>query len=498
MPAFESRKHSATEVDVAAVVVFAAKGTDGIELGADAAALGKSLRVDLAAELEALRFEGKAGQVARIPTRGRAKAPLALVVGLGEDPDVHALRRASAAAARAASKDSDLAIVVPGDLVEAPVPGRAEAVVEGAGLGAYAFTTYRSKAADAPSLGTVALLGGQGCKHADVKAGLERGEITLRATVLTRDLVNEPPAGKRPPALAKRVEEIAKNARLKVKVHDEKALLDGGFGGIAGVGQGSSEPPRLVEVSYNPPRAKTHVMLVGKGITFDTGGVSLKPSSGMTTMKMDMAGAATVLAAVTAVAELGVKVKVTALLALAENMVSGDAIRVSDVLTHRNGKTVEVLNTDAEGRLVLADALAYAAESEPDAIVDVATLTGAQVIALGNKVAAVMGSDEDVLVGLEAAAEATGEAIWRLPLPDEYRDHLDSSVADLKNIGKGREAGTVIAGMFLREFTADVPWAHIDIAGPAWDDSGDGMLQGKGATGMGVRLLTRYVEDLAG
>jgi leucyl aminopeptidase len=498
MPTFETRKHAATDVDTAVVTVFVKKGGGGPEPGVDAESLANSIEIDLVEEAAVLGFKGDVGQVARIPTRGRAKAPLALVVGLGERPDLDTLRRAAGATARAAGKNEDLAVVVPFDLVEGTAAERAQAVVEGVGLGAYAFTTYRTKTPDAPSLGTVVLLAGEGGKHRDLQPGIETGEVLTRATVLVRDLVNEPPGNKRPPALAKRAEEVARAAKLKVKIHDEKDLAAGGFGGILGVGQGSSEPPRLVEITHAPARAKHHVVLVGKGITFDTGGVSLKPSTAMATMKMDMAGAATVLAVISAVAQLGVRVKVTALLALAENMVSGDAIRVSDVLTHRGGKTVEVLNTDAEGRLVMADALAYGAESEPDVMIDIATLTGAQVVALGSKVTGVMGTDDDVVAGLQAASDATGEAIWRLPLPDVYREHLDSTVADLKNIGKAREAGTVIAGMFLKEFTAGRPWAHLDIAGPAWDDTGDGMLQQKGGTGVCVRLLTRYLQDLAG
>ncbi|MGM0819481.1 MAG: leucyl aminopeptidase [Actinomycetota bacterium] len=499
MPTFAFRKHSPDEVDTAVVAVFAAKGDDAPALGADAAALGKALKVDLGEELAALRFTGEANQTARIPTRGKAKAPLALVVGLGSDPDVHALRAASGAAAKAAAKDADLAITVPGDLL-AGEPGAAErtaAVVEGATLGAYAYTAFKSKAPDAPSLGEVALLAGAGLKGTEVKDAIAPAETIAQAVCLTRDLVNTPPQDKRPPALAERLAERAKEAGLKVKVHDEDDLAKRGFGGILGVGQGSSAPPRLVELTYSKGRPEHHLVLVGKGITFDTGGVSLKPSSGMATMKMDMAGAATTFAAAVAIAELGLKLKVTTLLPLAENMPSGTAQRVSDVLTQYGGKTVEVMNTDAEGRLVLADALAYAAEQEPDAMIDVATLTGAQIVALGSKIAGLMGSDDDLLTALEGAAEQTGELVWRLPLPKEYREHLDSEVADLKNIGKGREAGTLAAGLFLKEFTAEVPWAHFDIAGPAFEENGNGPLQGKGGTGMGVRTLVAYACDLA-
>ena len=499
MPQFAFRKQSPTAADVAVVAVFAAKSDDGPVLGADAAALDKPLKISLSDELTHLGFKGDAGQTARIPTRGRATAPTLLVVGLGEDPDVHALRKAGAAVARAAAKGPDVAVVIPGDLLtgEADAVKRAEAVVEGATLGAYTYTAHKTKTPEERNLGEVVLLAGAGADANAVKGAIKRPETIARAVCLARDLVNEPPAFKRPPALADRVASLAKASGLKAKIHDEKALEQGGFGGIVGVGQGSSAPPRLVELTYAPARAKTHVVLAGKGITFDTGGVSLKPTSGMTTMKMDMAGAATVFAAAIAVAELGIKVKVTVLLALAENMPSGTAIRVSDVLTHRNGTTSEVMNTDAEGRLVLADALAYGAESSPDALIDVATLTGAQIVALGSRVAALMGSDDDLLAAIEHAAGAVGESVWRLPLPKEYREHLDSEVADLKNTGKGREAGTIAGGLFLKEFTGDRPWAHLDIAGPAFDESGNGPLQGKGATGMGVRTLVEYIDGLA-
>ncbi|QBI21209.1 leucyl aminopeptidase [Egibacter rhizosphaerae] len=499
MPTFAFRKQAPEAAVVATVVVFAVKGEDQPELGTDAQALGRALDVNLDSELEALHYDAKLGAVARIPTRGKAKAPLALVVGLGSTPDAGALRKACGAAARAASKDEDLAVVVPGDLLSDDVgaAARAQAVTEGFALGSYAFTTYRTKAPEAPGLGEVVVLAGEGLKPAEIKNGISAGEVTSEAVCLTRDLVNEPPAGKRPPAFAEHARQLAKDAGCKVTIHDEKALIAGGFGGILGVGQGSDEPPRLVEVSHAPRGANRHVVLVGKGITFDTGGVSLKPTSGMATMKMDMAGAATALATVIAAARLGLKVKITALLPLAENMVSGDAYRVSDVLTHRGGKTVEVMNTDAEGRLVMADALAYGAESEPHAMVDIATLTGAQLVALGGKIAGLMGSDDELLAALEQAADQVDEGLWRLPLPEQYREHLDSDVADLKNTGKGREAGTIVAGLFLKEFTAGRSWAHLDIAGPAYDEKGDGKLEGKGGTGMGVRTLLRWLETQA-
>jgi len=356
-------------------------------------------------------------------------------------------------------------------------------------LGAYAFTTYRSKPTDVPSISSVTVLGGDGLDAGELRSGMDRGAVIVRAVCLTRDLINTPPADKRPPVLADRVKALASDAGLAVKVHDEQALADGGFGGILGVGQGSSAPPRLVELSYDPDGATGHVILVGKGITFDSGGLSLKPSNSMSTMKSDMSGAAAVIGAMSVLGDLGVRVKVTGLLALAENMPSGTAIRVSDVLTHRGGKTVEVMNTDAEGRLVLGDALAYAAESEPDAIIDLATLTGAQVVALGNRISALMGNNDDLVAEVKSSADRAGEQVWHLPLPEEYADHLRSEVADFKNIGKPMQAGTLIGGLYLSKFVGDVPWVHLDIAGPSFSEEGDGWYTPKGGTGAGVRTV---------
>jgi len=501
LPELSFAQETPTEVAADVLAVFATGEEGSAKPGRDAAAVGAALQIDLAGELSGIGYEGGLGKVARIPTRGTATAPLLLVVGLGKAEDVtcETLRRAAGAAARNATKDATLAIVVPGDLpAQCDGDARAEAVAEGAGLGSYAYTTYRSKATDVPSLRELKLLAGEGLSADDVTAGIQRGEILVRATCLARDLVNTPPLDKRPPALADRVATLAGEVGLSVKIHDDAALLEGGFGGILGVGQGSSEPPRLVELTYEPSEAagspNGHVVLVGKGITFDSGGLSLKPSTSMNTMKSDMSGAAAVIGAMSALGELGITVKVTGLLALAENMPSGEAIRVSDVLTHRGGKTVEVMNTDAEGRLVLADALAYGAESTPDAMIDIATLTGAQIVSLGYKIAGLMGNDEALIDQVRAAAEAAGEQVWHLPLPEEYADHLRSEVADYKNIGKPMQAGTLIGGLYLRNFVGDTPWAHLDIAGPAFSEEGDGWYTAKGATGMGVRTLVRLLQ----
>lgn len=483
-----------------ALAVFAVKGDDGPRPLTDAVAAGGEADLDLGATLRDLRYRGDLGETARVPVRGRLGVDLLLVIGLGNGGQVtlDALRKAAGASARAAQRDATLAVAVPADAAtDAGDAARAQAVAEGASLGAYAFTPYRTKQDDLPLLAAVEVLAGDGTDAKDVQAGVDTGTVTARATALCRDLVNEPPQAKRPPQLAERIASVAKDAGLKVDVRDEKALEKEGFGGIIGVGQGSQEPPRLVELTHDPARSVGHVTLVGKGITFDSGGLSLKSSTGMAWMKCDMAGAASVAAAMTAIATLNPRIKVTGLLPLAENLPSATAYRPSDVLTHYGGTTVEVLNTDAEGRLVLADALAYAAESEPAAIVDVATLTGAQITALGKKVSALMSVDDGLAGELTTAGEAAGEPVWRLPLPGEYREQLKSTVADLKNIGKAGEAGSIIAALFLKEFTGGRRWAHFDIAGPAWTDDGDSFYTAKGGTGVPVRTLVRWVLDRA-
>jgi leucyl aminopeptidase len=290
---------------------------------------------------------------------------------------------------------------------------------------------------------------------------------------------------------------LAKKSSVEVRVFDEKEMAARGFGGVLAVGQGSSRPPRFLQLTYAPARARTHVVLVGKGITFDSGGLSLKPNEGMAAMKTDMAAGAAVLATLLALPSLGLRLRVTGLVPVAENLPSGNAMRPGDVIRHYGGRTVEVLNTDAEGRLVLADALAYAdAELEPDYLIDLATLTGAIGIALGKKTAGLFSTDDGLAKSLLDAAESAGERLWRMPLVEEYRADLDSDVADLRNIGGPNSGGAIVAGLFLREFVGDRRWAHLDIASAARSDSEDEETT-KGATGFGVRTLLTWLEGLA-
>jgi leucyl aminopeptidase len=311
-----------------------------------------------------------------------------------------------------------------------------------------------------------------------------------------RDLVNTPAIDLSPAQLAKEAQAMAKEVGLAVKVWNEAELKRGGFGGIVGVGQGSVNPPRLIELRYDGAGRQAPIALTGKGIAFDSGGLSIKDSTGMEHMKIDMGGAASILGAMRAIALLKPRVNVIAAIPSSENMPSGSAIRPGDVLRHRNGKTSEVLNTDAEGRLVLADALAYLAEQNPRAIIDTATLTGACMVALGEEMWGAMGTDRQLVRDLVTAGEAVGEPGWELPLYEPYRRLIDSDVADVKNIGK-RWGGAITAGLFLREFVGDVPWAHVDIAGPAFAERA-GDLWPKGATGVPVRTLVRYVLSQAG
>lgn len=487
-------------IDARVIACLVASVDDGPHVGRDAARLAELADVDLTRVLDALHSTAKAGDVTRVPLKLGERTVLALFVGAGphDTADADALRRAAAVAARTATKDATLAIVVPGDIaVDVDAERRARVMTEGAGLGAYAYTEYRTKSHDTPSLERITLVPGAHVDADAVARGVEAGRSVADGVNTARDLVNTPPMAKRPPELAERLASLARAGGLTVRIHDDHDLRDGGFGGLIGVGRGSSARPRLVELHY-PGQGDDapHVVLAGKGITFDSGGLSLKPSASMLTMKSDLGGAAAIVGAMLAAAAMGVRPRVTGLLALAENMPGADATRVSDVLTHRNGMTVEVINTDAEGRLVLADALSYGQELEPTVMIDLATLTGGQIVALGGRVAAVLGTDDDLVDAVLTAGAAAGEQLWKLPLHGEYREHLRSEVADLKNVGRPREAHTIVAALFLKEFAGDVPWAHLDIAGPAFDDSGDGGIVAKGGTGFGVRTLVSYLEAL--
>jgi len=434
-------------------------------------------------------FEGKVGEACAVPADDGSTV-VALGMGSPDEVTVDTFRRAGAAFAKAAWNDTRAAVAVldaAGDLDRGVA---AQALAEGAALAAYRFTKYKNKAK--PSKLESLVIVGRGAK---VQTGADRGARIAAAVSLARDLVNEPAGAMTPSRLAEVATEIAESEGLAVTVLDEVAIANEGLGGLQGVAQGSDQPPRLIELVYDPPGARSTIALVGKGITFDSGGLSLKTADGMETMKTDMSGAAAVLATMSVLPTLAPKVKVIGILPTTENMPSGTAIKPGDVLKIRNGKTVEVLNTDAEGRLVLADGLSLAVEAGVDAIVDLATLTGACMVALGHKIAGLMGNNDGWLEQVGDAAERAGEMVWPLPLPDAYRKKIDSEVADIKNTGGDRYGGALTAGLFLKEFVGDVPWVHLDIAGPARSEEDDAYTP-KGASGFGVRtlveLVTRY------
>jgi leucyl aminopeptidase len=431
---------------------------------------------------------GQAGDTREVVAGGRGPG-LGRVVFLGlGDGSPAAMRKAGAALGRLAADGRSV--------ITSAVLGRPAAAVsafaEGLLLGSYRFSAR--SAAPATGSGQVRLL----ATGPDAVAAAGRAGTLAGAVALARDLANTPSAEKTPAWLADQAVAAAADNGLTVAVAAEDELAARGFGGLLGVGAGSARPPRLIELGYQPAGAGQHVVLVGKGITFDSGGLSLKSTDGMKTMKTDMAGGGAVIAAMSALARLGVRARVTGLVAAAENMPSGSALRPGDVIRHFGGRTTEVLNTDAEGRLVLADALAYAdAALAPDVLVDLATLTGAARVALGPGLGALYATDDALAAALLAAGEASGDRLWRMPLADDYADALTSPVADLANVPhqRNQRAGSIDAALFLREFTGGRPWAHLDIAGPARAAADDGEIV-KGATGFGTRVLLSWLAEL--
>ena len=461
-----------------------------------AAALAAALGLDLDDALERASAKGEAGEVVDLPVTSGGPVERFLLVGTG-DGSPSDLRRAGAALARKAAGIDQLAT----DTVLGLDATGARAHLEGLLLAAYAFGPRREGASRRTPVAAVDLhLPGR--TPARVVDALGRAEVTGRSVHLARDLANTPSNVKHPAWLARQAGELGRQFGLEVTVRDENDLVRDGFGGISGVGMGSARPPRLIEMCYRPDsgsrasRARPHVVLVGKGITFDSGGLSLKPREAMVPMKTDMAAGGAVLAAMTGLRDAGVRVRVTALVAAAENMPGAGALRPGDVITHYGGRTVEVFNTDAEGRLVLADALAYAdAHLDPDLLVDMATLTGAASMGLGRRHGALFTADEEMAGGLLAASADSGDLLWRMPLVEDYRPALDSEVADLSNISRDPHisGGAITAALFLREFAGARRWAHLDIAGPARAERDEHEVS-RGGTGFGARLLLRWLE----
>ena len=441
--------------------------------------------------LSALNFTGERDQCVTFPGGGATRAGLVVAVALPEAPTADQFRKADANGVRAAigAKAATVGVAMKPESAE-----EIGAIAEGIALGAYEFTTYKTKAKTTFRSATILTTLN---RQPAARAAVARAEIVADSVAQARDWVNTPPADLRPPVFADAIKAFAADA-TKVTVWDERRLDKERCGGILAVGAGSSAPPRLVRLEYKPSNAKVHLALVGKGITFDSGGLSIKTGAGMQTMKIDMAGAAAVVGATAAIARLGLPIRITAIACLAENMPSGNATRPGDILTIRNGATVEVLNTDAEGRLVLADGLALAAEAKPNAIVDAATLTGACIVALGDRTAGLMSNDDAVTQQVLEAAARSGEPVWPLPIPDEIADKVTTSkVADLRQHNPKAAGGALFAAAFLSKFVDGRPWAHIDLAGPAFNEEGPYGYTPAGGTGFGVRTLVELAEVLS-
>ncbi|NND73405.1 MAG: leucyl aminopeptidase [Ilumatobacter sp.] len=447
-------------------------------------AVPRALGVGRAA-LAANGFSGKAGEVLAVPNGDG----MIVAIGIG-DPgsiDANGLRTAAASFARAAAKHAHLAVNL-ADVDHVGAKQAGQAVVEGVLLGSYRYVGLKNDTSAGSRLTDLTLTAGAS-RERGVQQGAERGAVVAGAAALARELANTPPSHLNAKDIATKAVAIGAATGLDVEVFNKDQLQQMGCGGILGVNRGSTEPPRMIKLTYAPRNPTGHLAMVGKGVMYDSGGISLKPSNPMhAVMKMDMSGAAAVLSAMSALKALRCRAKVTAYLMCTDNMPSGSALKLGDVLTIRNGKTVEIHNTDAEGRLVLADGLSLAVEEQPDGIVDIATLTGAVLGALGTEIAGVLGTSQPLVDQVKERAAAVDEPVWQLPLDTKrYRKLLDSVVADMKNVG-GPYAGTITASIFLSEFVGDVPYAHLDIAGPM-DIAADNGIYSRGASGFGTRLL---------
>ena len=473
-----------TEVTADVVAVGATSDDGNFALGTAARSIDDVLEGGLSEHLDRSGFKGKIGSVAIVPTFGRVGPKTVAVVGLGksgrEPGDV---RRAAGNAARKLTHYN----VAASTLHEAGDEDVAAAAAEGWHLGSYRFTKYKSD----PQLSKLQQVLFLGETSEDL---LNRSQARAHASITARDLTNEPASALWPETMADRARDIADAGDLELTVLDEMALESKGFGGLLAVGQGSVRPPRLLQLRHAPGNSSGKVALVGKGVTFDSGGLSLKDAKSMETMKTDMAGGAAVLGAMSALKKLDIGCEVIGIVPATENLPGDSAVKPGDVIRHYGGQTSEVLNTDAEGRLILADALAYASEQQPDAILDVATLTGAMMVALGRKAAGYFSNNDTLADEIELAASRAGERVWRMPLYDDYRSDMDSEIADIKNIGS-RWGGAIYGALYLRDFVAkDIPWGHIDIAGPARAESDHDEIS-KGGSGVAARTLIAWIEE---
>lgn len=498
---FEVSPGSITEAPVDTIVVNLFKGVTSP--GGATGAVDQALGGVISELLTAGDFTGKLGETILIYTHGRLPARKAIIVGLGEREKftLDRVRQASAAAAREAHRRraKSVATIAHGAGIAGLDPFRsAQAVAEGTFLGLYKFRDFKKKPDNTEDgqhqIERAILVEYDRNKIPEMSRGAARGRILAEATNYARDLVNRPGNYHTPSMLADEARALAADYGLEVDVLCDEDLRREGMGALLGVGRGSSEPPCLIVLKYHGRRANDNLALVGKGLTFDSGGISLKPSKDMHEMKYDMAGGAAVLGAMKAIAQLQPEVNVTGIIPAAENMPGPQAQKPGDVVTTLSGKTIEVINTDAEGRLVLADAVTYACRLGATRLVDVATLTGAVLVALGREIAAVLGNNADLISQVRRAGELAGERYWELPILEEYKDLYKSEVADLKNAA-GREAGTIVGAMIIGEFAGETPWAHLDIAGVAWNNK-DAGYNPKGGTGFGVRTLAELAAGL--
>ena len=481
------------EADLLIVPVY-----QGPEAGPGVKDVDRALGVSVIDTLRDNRVTGKVNEFFSLPTYGRLKAKTVLVIGLGPKSEVDddRIRRSAGHLARWASRYGSIVTTLP----QAARGGAGDAVhafVEGLLLGSYRFTQYKSKPdEDGRRLERVVIAGGPKWDVKALRKTVERATVYAESAMWARDLVNTPAGDATPDYLAREATRMANEVGLEVKIWKKPELEKGGFGGILGVGQGSDNDPRFIELRYTGgPKSEVPIAITGKGITFDSGGLSIKPADQMEWMKSDMGGAAAALAAMRAIAILKPRINVIAAIPSSENLPSGGALRPGDVITHHGGKTSEVLNTDAEGRLVLADALAFLAAQKPQLILDAATLTGACMVALGEDLWGIMGNDRRLIRDVLDAGEQVGEPGWELPLWRQYKRHIESPIADVKNIGQ-RYGGAIHAALFLAEFVDDIPWAHLDVAGTAFQQK-EGDYWGRGATGNPARTFIRFVENRA-
>jgi leucyl aminopeptidase len=467
---------------------------------ADAMLLDKMLRGGLRDLLDTKEFEGKANEVLLYHTQGHVPAKRLLLVGLGKKKDLtlDGFRQAMGYAAKRVrqSKAETFVVALP---TVAPKGCSwvevAQAMAEGAMLGSYQFTAYRSEKSPASDVRLMRILAQQKSQLRQLAEGIRRGQTTAEATAFVRDLCNHPSNVMTPTRIASEAKAIAKEVGVSLKVLEQKDMEQLGMGALLGVARGSHEPPKFIVLEYNGSRKKDErpVVFVGKTITFDTGGISLKPAENMEHMKADMTGGAEVLASLRAAARLKLPLRLISILPVAENMPGGQAMKPGDIVTTLSGKTVEVQNTDAEGRLILSDGLAYALRYKPAALVDIATLTGACVVALGQFAIGMFGTDAKLKDNVRKAGLKAGERVWEMPLWEEYFEQLKSDVADMRNIG-GRGGGMITAALFLSKFVGDSPWVHLDIASTDWSERERAYIP-KGPTGIGTRLLIQYLID---